>query len=525
MMVLSILLHLILFVRRRESGSELDKQRTQKRIVRSSDLLKLSQFRNIDINNIITNEKKGIYKAIKKVSRKILKVFKTNSLLTRALRKVSKGSAVLKNIRQKQIYKHYPDWLLAEWKSIHVIEKEIFPSNDILCGINQYDAERNNFGLFYKEFADATRYDKYDYIIFVPYINRGGADLVALKYANSVARQAVNKKICVIATEEIDSEWSSRLDKSIDFVSFGKITQGISNDAKMTILARILTNVGPKCIHIINSAIMYDFVKMYNQYLSSNNIKVIVCAFCEDRLSDGHIMGYIHTLLPKIYEYTDKILSDNETIIKSLCDEYGYDAGKFSCHYIAIDDNSKYKKSYKNSQKLLWASRIAFQKQPELISKISKILYKKMPGISIDVYGSFDKNISKSIFKGLKNVNYKGPFNGGLYSLPLDEYDAFLYTSLFDGMPNIILEAANAKIPIITSGVGGIKELCKQNKTAFVINEAENEKEYVDRIIEFYTTSIKTRIDMTDKAYKLVTNLHNENHFEKDVNKDIICYL
>jgi glycosyltransferase involved in cell wall biosynthesis len=53
------------------------------------------------------------------------------------------------------------------------------------------------------------------------------------------------------------------------------------------------------------------------------------------------------------------------------------------------------------------------------------------------------------------NVTYCGGFSSP-DELPLGEVMAFLYTSRFDGMPNVVLEVGARGVPIVCPRVGGI---------------------------------------------------------------------
>ena len=55
-----------------------------------------------------------------------------------------------------------------------------------------------------------------------------------------------------------------------------------------------------------------------------------------------------------------------------------------------------------------------------------------------------------------------------------DSYDAFLYTSAFDGLPNVLLEALSAGLPVIAPDVGGIGEAVVNEVTGRLI-EADDD--------------------------------------------------
>ena len=78
---------------------------------------------------------------------------------------------------------------------------------------------------------------------------------------------------------------------------------------------------------------------------------------------------------------------------------------------------------------------------------------------------------------GVDNIEFKGAY-GGFNRLPIKEYGAFLYTSLWDGIPNVLLEAAAAGLPLVASGVGGIHELVDE-QTGWLVKDVEEVEPYV----------------------------------------------
>ncbi len=78
-------------------------------------------------------------------------------------------------------------------------------------------------------------------------------------------------------------------------------------------------------------------------------------------------------------------------------------------------------------------------------------------------------------------------------------FDLFVLSSLWEGMPNVILEAMSQEVPVIATKVGGVKEMVKNNKTGFLI-ESQNSKELKEKIEHVLSLSNKEREEIGKKA-------------------------
>jgi len=82
----------------------------------------------------------------------------------------------------------------------------------------------------------------------------------------------------------------------------------------------------------------------------------------------------------------------------------------------------------------------------------------------------------KSLASEFQNVSVLGVFSS-FNKLPLQKYSAFLFTSRFEGMPTVLINAAAAGVPIIASNVGGVSELVTQ-ETGWLIDALDDENAY-----------------------------------------------
>ena len=77
-----------------------------------------------------------------------------------------------------------------------------------------------------------------------------------------------------------------------------------------------------------------------------------------------------------------------------------------------------------------------------------------MPALRFCAYGTSDQESDwPALFADTPGLEYLGPFQE-FAALQPDGYDALLYTSAFDGLPNVILEAMGWGLPVIAPDVG-----------------------------------------------------------------------
>jgi glycosyltransferase involved in cell wall biosynthesis len=80
------------------------------------------------------------------------------------------------------------------------------------------------------------------------------------------------------------------------------------------------------------------------------------------------------------------------------------------------------------------------------------------------------------------NLTLRGPFTSTA-ALPTERYAAYIFTSLWEGMPTTLVNVAALGIPIIASNVGGISELVNDD-TGWLIREIDDPGAYMAALNE-----------------------------------------
>jgi glycosyltransferase involved in cell wall biosynthesis len=412
-----------------------------------------------------------------------------------------------------------PQWIIDEACIIH----------------NQIDPSVNPAHLKYQQVSEnhvpLTRIAKHywrlvelcgpvpEYLILVPWLTRGGADLVTLNYCKAL--DSLGKKVVVISTLNEDSPWAEELPENVRFVELGKECARLCMEEQAFVLARLLVQMQPRVVHNINSALAYYTFVSYGKTIS-NFSKLYSQVFCIDVDESGSYAGYPVTYLPDCFEHLTALISENRTVLDTLKALYGFSEEKLFVNYqpISFDATPIAQEEIRNKAArdgihVLWCNRIDRQKRPDVLLRVIEKC-EALP-FTFHIYGGalLDKdNYSKKLRK-MNNVVFHGPYNG-FYSLPFENFDVMLYTSQWDGIPTILFESMAIGLPIVASDVGGISEIIKDNDTGFLIDPFDDADKYVDALMKIH--SDKNDLErIISNAIKFISTRHTQEIFIEDI--------
>ncbi len=517
----------VLFARRRDV-SEMSIQQTDFRTVHYTDLLDIDFFKTIDIGKtlgpevVTTTLDRGHQSLnnLKHVSRKtavrLYNVANRLPVLRPHIQTVKRLALAKLAAHRTPTANRFPKWLVEEWQAIHTIDKQIFPDKQLLATVPVYVSEMYELGITYRNLLQyVSAYP--DYIVVVPHMVHGGADLVVLNYVHTLQTLHPDWHILVIATNDTPSPWAEKLPDSVDFMPWGRVCveSGIWQDLHLQLFARLIVQLRCKRLHIIQSALGFSFAEKYKRLLLENDYRVYACAFCEDVDDEGRFIGHIHSGLPHAYPALSRILTDNRAVIDQLANEYGLDEQRFLVHYqpAEIGDIQPPKHKASTPYRILWASRVTTQKRPDILKRIAERLDPEF--YQLDAFGMLNGGYAANYFTGIPSLTYKGPFNG-VESIATSDYDLFLYTSANDGVPNILLGMAAAGLPIVASNAGGVSEFIQNGKTGALIDPLEDIDAYV-RAIDNLRQHPELAETYAKQAQQLLQTRHSQSAFQASV--------
>lgn len=314
-------------------------------------------------------------------------------------------------------------------------------------------------------------------VICVPFLSCGGADLISTYVLKAYQQHYGKKHVLLLVTDRAENKMPHWLEKGTQVVYLDQQGTYRNLEDKVGTLHTTIGLLSPEKIVNVNSAAAWEVYRHYGRQLASV-IDLYAYLFCFDYTPDNRLAGYIKDYVPKTVKYLKRVFCDNQTIIDDMQSLYGFSQinnDVFKSVYVPIPDDLKAgcepQKDIFN-KKILWISRLARQKRPELLLRIAQ----SMPEHQFVVYGpEGDSPACADIVEGqVSNIEYRGVFQT-LNELDFSEFSLFLNTSAWDGLPTILIQLMGAGIPIVTSTVGGIDELVTSDTGWLVKNDDTDE--------------------------------------------------
>lgn len=505
---------------RRSQGSRLSSGNEQHLIIPYMEAFgfeKIAKF-----SGAIKQENKK--KSLKTRGYKIYKKIRDNDFLNYFITPVAKMT--LKALEYESGGKRrrrVPEFVEKEWIKINKIDSQLYPHKNTLKRVLFYRAEEQiAAGEVFRKIAQTIKW-KPDYVFIVPWIVRGGADKVLFNYIKAIKKNYPDATFTVITTLAAKNIWASNLPNFVDFVDFGNLTAGLTPEAAETVFSRLITQLDCKNLHIINSEYGYNWVRKHKDLVRKHynlNVSLFAWEYIPDSKMQA-VYSYDNPCLFEIFDVVKKVFTDNKAIIKYAVEKNGFDAQKFKVHYQPVDNlkirSAKGELADGSKMRILWAGRVTAIKLPKLVAEIGKHI--DAGKIQIDVYGEQLDDVSSRIFDGIPAIKYHGAYDG-FASLPVEKSDMLLYTSLTDGIPNVILEATAAGLPIIASNDGGVGEFIQDGKTGILIDNYLDYKEYL-KAFQRVQEKPEEMTRYVQRAQELLLERHSFDEFAKVVKKDI----
>ena len=356
----------------------------------------------------------------------------------------------------------------------------------------------------------------YTDIVLMPFLSKGGGEKYIADFLASVEVIDPGRSYLFLLGESIGAHhWLDRLPPRSDVIDLFEISRGLLPGSIELLTLRAVQYCGSDCrIYLKNCGYVDSFFRRYGRFLRNQDISYF-------RFSDPMMpisgrfafRGFSFDFLSELGDRITRVITDNKSIARHDCERLDFLREKYRVLYprCAVRDDARVRSTAGHSRAVLWASRLDPEKRPGLLIKIASKLHQIDPTISIDVYGtSMSSDFDVRTFLGQPNICYRGPFSD-FGEIPTDRYDAFLYTSAYDGLPNVALEAMAQGLPVVAANVGGISEVVTTETGILlenVVDEGDLSESFARSVKSLYT-GVVDLAQLSANALSLIRRQHS----------------
>jgi len=358
------------------------------------------------------------------------------------------------------------------------------------------------------------------HVLIVPWLVRGGADRGALYHLQAWAAAVPLSKALLIVTDDIPSPWLDRVPEGIRVLHFGRIVGSLPLEGKVQLLSRLLVQLQPAVIHTINSRVAWECYRKFGLALRQRS-NLFASLFCDDMDGNGVPVGYARTYLRSCHAHLSGVFCDNSVYPQVWAHELGVPRDLFSVIRFPYDRAVVAKDEpfvLNEPARVLWAGRFDKQKRPDILLAVAQAL----PSVGFDVYGTADLGAphpAVARLKALPNVTLHGGFEH-FEDVVRPDHAAFLFTTSWEGLPTILLDAAASGLPIVAPAVGGIVDLIDRNH---LVTSPDDVIAYVSQLKQLLSNATM-RVQWRQRQYDALTQGRDWTSFMRAL-EDVSGYL
>ncbi len=338
-----------------------------------------------------------------------------------------------------------------------------------------------------------------DVVVCTPFLLAGGAEKYVADLVGVLSKQ-FGKRVLVLVTDQTQEEsdgWEELeiLAPLLDVQVLHWPEISGPGHGNVNVFARFLNSIRPETLIVNNSRVGLDAVARYGRGMSANT--KIFCTFFSHGLNGlGAPYGARYPYRTMAFSTA---LTDNKPMAKLLVDMWGplSDHGviALSAQIVPAEEDvfrrrldgrlKRYAHSFR-TRKWAWISRVEPFKGTTILGELAS----RRPDDKFHIFGPIQDPLEEQGLR-LPNVKYQGVI-ADMNSVDLSAYDGFVFTSRFEGMPNVVLEISQHALPMVLADVGGLKDTFSEDAVFFVphgVTDSETASRFSESLEELSSTA------------------------------------
>ena len=305
----------------------------------------------------------------------------------------------------------------------------------------------------------------YDSIVCVPWIRTGGSDLLTGQFIQSLRRILPDEHVLLLRTDQSHYDRPEWIPSGIDVVDISDILKEDGDTLAERLLYTMLLGLTPKRVFIINSRLAWRCLQRFGERLSGS-MRLYGYMFCWDLTKSGRRVGYPADFYAATAPFLAGLITDNQYLVDELTRMYQLPP-ELAARMMPLNTPTRMTPpSPTMAQRsvtaiegrtrpvVLWGGRLDFQKRFDILMAVAA----RMPHVDFRCWGLPVLDAPPDVSALPRNIEMNGPFRTPT-DLPLDACDGWLFTSAWEGMPNMLIELATLGVPIVASAVGAVPYL------------------------------------------------------------------
>jgi glycosyltransferase involved in cell wall biosynthesis len=360
-----------------------------------------------------------------------------------------------------------------------------------------------------------AKHGRITHMVVLPFFARGGAEATAVNFCKAAVEGSGHSALLVAADRTLQNVTPFTVPAKVLELDLTHYFPAADHSARESLLLGLLRIAGPDVFHIINSEVGWRLtIKASDRIRPIARTFASIFAFQLDP-NTGQKVGYASTFLRDGLPHLDGLLSDNYRFICDAQREYnlGEEAARMyaiynparnmdaatvrSTHQRLVSISDRITKA--DRLQVVWAGRLDAEKRIELLPRVAKLC----PEMDFHVHGARVVDASdNNVDLQLPNVRLYGSFAEPTEVITKHEAHAFMFTSRWEGLPNVLLEFGTLGIPIVATAVGGVGELI-DGTTGYPLGEQATAEDYAFALKELFANPAEAQGRATSLAERI----------------------
>lgn len=371
-------------------------------------------------------------------------------------------------------------------------------------------------------------YGSVHHLLCLNFAAGGGAERCTFEYARFSSSKG--KAVLILLTDNGPRVDIPALPDNVVLIDFEDIGPQLSQAEREALIYSILYSTQPEIFQIVNSEMAwYMLEKIKRDAIPAKLVLATIFALQFDQ-RDGSPVGYAARFMPTCWDKFDRCVTDNMMFANHSCSELNL---RRTIEFAVVPNPCRLRDSIgicdaraKLAMRIgalvegkqlgvLWAGRIDAEKRIDVLLEAAAILGAEA---TFEVFGAsvVGDNKSGDALANADNIHLRGRFASPL-EWDVDEIlpQVFMFTSVWEGMPNALIEASWLGYPIVAAAVGGVSDLINDN-TGWLLPRDATAADYVEALREIKTNPAEAQ-RRTQNLIELVFLRHSEDAFHSSL--------